>query len=129
MQVRESGLSDRARNGVVTVMVLVVLVLLGGILTQLVRRSLTEHRQSRRELHRRQTVLLADAGLQRARARWRIDSEYTGEVWEPDMKTIHPTNVANVEISRQDEEWLVVATYPENQEFPVRISLQKGLAQ
>lgn len=117
------------RRGVVTVMVLVVLILLGGLLTQLVRRAVTEHRQSRRELHQRQAMLLADAGLLRAARQLGQDASYTGEVWTPDMTLVHARNTAEVNISRDGDQWLVVASYPHNAEYPIRVTRRKGAAQ
>lgn len=121
--------SSFPRRGVVTVMVLVVLILLGGLLTQLVQRAVTGHRQSRRELHQRQATLLADAGLLRAVALRQQDPSYTGEVWTPDMTSVHSRNTAEVNISRDGDEWLVVASYPHNVDFPVRVTRKKGMAQ
>ncbi|MCR9200990.1 MAG: hypothetical protein NXI04_20310 [Planctomycetaceae bacterium] len=124
---RKTGSS--LRHGVVTVMVLVVLILLGGLLTQLVRRTVTEHRQSRRELHQRQAILLADAGVLRAETKRLQDPAYSGEVWTPDMTSVNSRNTAEVNISRDGDQWLVVASYPHNMEFPVRVTRKKGTAQ
>lgn len=119
-------LRPRDRRGVVTVMVLVVLILLGGLLTQLVRRVVTEHRQTRRELHHCQAVQLAEAGLLRAGAQLRNDPNYTGETWQPDMSDVHPTHTALIRISIEGDQWLVVASYPHNLDFPSRVTRKKG---
>lgn len=121
--------TSSTRHGVVTVMVLVVLIMLGALLTQLVRRTVTDHRQSRRELHQRQATLLADAGLLRAAAMQQQDPSYAGEVWTPDMTSVHSRNTAEVNISRDGDQWLVVASYPHNVEFPVRVTRKKGTSQ
>jgi len=116
------------RGGAVTVVALLVLLILGLIVAQFVRRVLMERRQVRQEVLHMQAEKLADAGLSLAAASRRDDPAWTGFTWNLPAGTIHQKNTAEVTIRMQDETCTVVARYPANSQIPLQVTRTRKLS-
>lgn len=125
---RNAGSSKpNSRGGIVTAMVIVVLILVSGLILSFVQRSVTDRRQTRRELEYQQTVQLAAAGIKRAEVLRRADSNYAGEIWEIPAGQIHQTNTASVTIRIDGLQASVVARYPSQRAVPFQVTQEVAL--
>jgi type II secretory pathway component PulK len=111
MIVRINNHDPRRGMGLVLAVVLLAMVAaaIGGMVRELaLRRGISD----RAERHT-QAVLLAEAGLSRARALIERDPSYTGETWKVPARSIGGRNSAEVFIAVKEEgEVVAVATYP-----------------
>lgn len=119
--------TTRQHRGIVTVMVIVVLMLMSGLILAFVQRALSDRRQVRRELQYRQTVQLAAAGIQQAKAQRSDNQDYEGEVWTIPAGRIHQTNSAEVTIRITGSQAEVIARYPADQDIPFQVTQKVSL--
>jgi Tfp pilus assembly protein PilX len=119
---------SQMRRGAVTVVALVVLLILGLLVGQFVRRVLMERRQIRQEVQHMQAEKLADAGLRLAVVSRQKDPAWTGTTWNVQAGTIHQTNTAEVTIRMQEETCTVIARYPANSQIPLQVTRTRKLS-
>lgn len=115
------GVSHR-RRAIVTVMVVMVLLLMSALLAEFVRRAVADRRQMRQELLYRQTILLAEAGIERLQHLRLTDPNYAGETWNVPAGIVHQTNAGTVVISLKDDIATVTAQYPSQLVTPLRVT-------
>ncbi len=121
---------NHQRRGVLLLVVMVCLLLVSMIGGSLLKLGLAQRRQMRREQSRQQAIWLAESGIERAVARLRTDSEYSGEDWKLDDSDSIRGKPAVVKISVLRDESTgkiaisVVADYPRDTDQRVRISKQ-----
>ena len=110
------------RRAIVTVMVLVVLMLMSGLVAAFVRRAVSDRRQMYRELDHRQTILLAVAGLDRARRKSKADASYVEESWQIAAGEFNQTKSGVVAISIKNGVATATASYPTEYEIPFKVT-------
>lgn len=129
--------SPHDRRGLTTVAVLICFVVLGLMITALVKLGVAYRDQIRTAERRLQAEWLAEAGVDRALAKLSHSADYEGETWEipidelglPAVKGAEkgPAAVVKIEVERsedQDGGWIVrvKADYPPDPPRRVRVS-------
>lgn len=110
------------RRAIVSVVVLIVLMLITGLIAQYARRALSDRRQMRSEMQHQQALHLADAGVMRLRQSVATGGDVEAENWNVPVGIIHQTNTGTVEITLKDGTATIVARYPANAEYPVKVT-------
>jgi type II secretory pathway pseudopilin PulG len=88
------------RHGYTLIAVLVLLSFLMALLGLMVRQSVRDRREIRKELQRNQSLLFCDAGIQLARLRLKKDQSYGGEEWSPETPELSGRKaVVKIEVS------------------------------
>jgi len=117
---------DRRRDGVVSVVVLVVLMLVAGLIAVYAKRAVSERRQMQLELRQQQAIQLAEAGVLRFQQRLKQSTESTSDaesdVWEIPAGVIHETNSGSVQVTVENNTATIVARYPTNSPYPARVT-------
>lgn len=89
------------RRAMLLVAVITCLTICMLLMGTLVRRMVTARRGSDRYVYALQSMLLADAGVQRAMAQLARDPSYTGESWEISATVLGQSQPASVQIRVQ----------------------------
>jgi hypothetical protein len=111
-----------SRPAAILIVALVTLLVVSSLVLSMVKRSLDDRRQLRREHDLQQVELLVDAGLRRAAIRLAADADFDGETWDipaaelnghsdarvvievaPARSDESPTDAASTEESSEDE--------------------------
>lgn len=87
------------RRGVLLVIALICLLIVSMIGMTVLRTAATQRRQTLREQLRIQADWLAEAGLERAAARWAADADYDGETWQIPASELDGRHAAVVRIT------------------------------
>jgi Tfp pilus assembly protein PilX len=123
--------SSQSRRGFLLVVVLICLLLISMIGASLLKLGLTQHRQTRNEQNRIQSIWLAEAGIDRAAAMLRSDSKYSGETWTVSATDLSAKQPGVVQIrvkpdAESDARHVVsvVATFPKDADYRARTSKQ-----
>ena len=115
-----------ARRGALLIMVLVCMVIVMAIVGGMLQASLRNRRQIHAERDRRQTELLLQAGIERARQRTIADPKYQGEKWSLPAEEVVGRGAAEVTIEivpatdEQQSQLRVTAEYPIGSPFSIR---------
>ena len=129
----EGQLHQRRRGSLVMILI-ICLVLISVLGASLVRVGLSQRKQSRRESDRLQATWLAEAGVERAAAKLRLDAAYSGEEWEltKDQITDKFAGSVNIKVSSDEANAnrriiSVTATYPTAATLQSRTSKEIGI--
>lgn len=96
---------DSGRPGAILICVLVCLAIVTAMVTATIRSALQAHLQVRQQWALRQTELVLEAGIMRARQQVAANPDYEGEIWELADDTLPGETPAKIEIvvERADE--------------------------
>lgn len=111
-----------ARRGIVTVLVIVILIMITAMTVELVRRTMADRHQVRREHELQQAVLLAEAGLLIGSRSVAVDSGYSGETIEFPAGELHPNHTGELTITVWEHVVKATARYPNQSHSPVQIT-------
>jgi type II secretory pathway component PulK len=90
------------RSGAALIVALVALVVISSLVGNVVQSAARCHRESRIEQQWLQTQFLCEAAASRAVTKWRMDSQYQGESWQPSLFE-GSSNQAHATIRMMDE--------------------------
>lgn len=114
------------RSGAALVATLICLLIVVSLVSSMLLVAIRARRQLHTERDRRQTVLLVQAGAQRAAYQLQRDPNYPGETWELDDEALAKPGQVTIEVARDDETgpWQVsvVAEYPPGSLHSIRRS-------
>lgn len=115
--------SSRVRQrGAVLIVALVCLFVSVTMVGALLEGTLRARRQLRAVRDLRQTELLVQAGIQRARYQYAQDREYQGETWNIEGSDMPTEGNATVTITNRDGQTRVVAKYAARSTGPIQRS-------
>ena len=117
------------RRGIVTVLVIVILIMITAMTAELVRRTMTDRRQVRREHELQQAVQLAESGLLIAENRLAADPEYSDQTIEFPAGALHASHTGQLRISVKDNLVKATARYPDQSDSPVQITRTRKVNQ
>jgi len=109
-----------SRRASVLVCVLVCLAIATALVTSAVRTALDGRRAMRTQHQLRQTELLLDAGIQRAKQQLQSDIDYTGETW-----VLSPATIPNIESAQVK---IDITPAAGNSSHEVRVTAQLSMA-
>lgn len=103
-------------------MVISILLMLTAMTAELVRRTMSDQRQVRREQEFQQTVELALAGLEIGQLGLTRDPGYSGQKIEFPAGELHPTHTGKIVVTVIDGQLKSTARYPNQTRSPVQIT-------
>lgn len=114
------------QSGAALVAALVCLLIVVSLVSSMLLVAVRARRQLHAERDRRQTVLLVQAGAQRAAYQLQRDPNYQGETWDLGDEALAKPGQVTIEVARDDESdpWQasVVAEYPPGSLHSIRRS-------